>query len=168
MGITRRAPARTRAGVNRADKVARVLLAHSHLWERLSPDEHVLLGELPDPHGGLLRWLEAQLHEHGPLPWGALHEALNGHSAAGDSGHDHDEPSARLARQLMQDDALLPGEDAAEALEELRNLLKALHIDQLKAEESAALADLQANPEDAAAQQRYRDLHARRQALQAP
>ena len=157
-----RFPARGRAGVNRADKVARVLLAHSHLWERLAPDEHALLCDLPDPHGALLRWLEAQLHEHGPLPWGALHDALARDTDAADHS------AAPLAHQLMQDDALLPGEDAKEALTELRNLLTALHIDQLKAEESAALSALQAAPDDAAAQQRYRDLHARRMALQAP
>lgn len=67
-------PSATRAArglpVNRSDHAARLLLAHSQLWEQLSSEDHALLGGLPGAHGELLSWLEAQLHEHGPLPWG--------------------------------------------------------------------------------------------------
>ena len=136
----------------RPDHAARLLLAHSHLWDQLSSEDHALLCALPGAHGELLSWLEAQLHEHGPLPWGALHDALQEHPALG------------LAHKLMTGSDLLPTEDHGEALAELRNLLKPMLIEQLKAAETAALA---AAPTDPEAQQRYRELLARRKALEA-
>ncbi len=137
--------------VNRADQAARLLLAHSHLWDQLSSEDHVLLCALPDKHGELLRWLEAQLHEHGPLPWGALSEALREH------------PAQPLAQKLMTGSDLAATEDQGEALAELRNLLKRMLIDQLKTEETEAIA---ASPLDPAALTRYRELQARRMALE--
>jgi len=143
---------RSQPADRRPDHAARLLLAHSHLWEQLSSEDHALLCALPGAHGELLSWLEAQLHEHGPLPWGALHDALQGH------------PAEALARKLMTGSDLLPTDDHGEALAELRNLLKPMLIEQLKAAETAALA---AAPTDPGAQQRYRELLARRKALEA-
>ena len=135
----------------RPDHAARLLLAHSHLWDQLSSEDHALLCALPGAHGELLSWLEAQLHEHGPLPWGALLEAMQGH------------PALALAHKLMTASDLLPTEDHGEALAELRNLLKPMLIEQLKAAETEALNSA---PTDPQAQQRYRELRDRRLALQ--
>jgi DNA primase len=139
--------------VNRADHATRLLLAHSHLWEQISSEDHHLLCELPEPHGPLLSWLESQLHEHGPLPWGALQEALREH------------PGEALASRLMTRSDLLPTEDHGEALAELRNLLRPMLIEQLKAQEEQASKALETDlsPE---AQLRYRELQARRRALE--
>ncbi len=148
-------PSATRAArglpVNRSDHAARLLLAHSQLWEQLSSEDHALLGGLPGAHGELLNWLEAQLHEHGPLPWGALREALQGH------------PAEALAHKLMHGSDLTATEDHAEARTELRNLLQRMLIEQLKAEETVAIAAASDNP---AALERYRELQARRRALE--
>ena len=65
---------------SREDRVLRLLLTEPQSWDRLSNEEHVLLGALPAPHGALFAWLESQLHEHGPQPWAALREGLRGHS----------------------------------------------------------------------------------------
>jgi DNA primase len=145
--------ARPSPGVNLADKVGRLLLAHSHLWEQLSHEDHALLCGLPDPHGELLRWLDSHIHDQGALPWGSLHEALQ------------DQAAGTLARSLMQDADLLPNDSAADALQELQSLLKPLRLEQLKVEFDAAVAALEATPGDPQAQQRYRELHARREAL---
>jgi DNA primase len=137
--------------VNRADHATRLLLAHSRLWEQLSGEEHALLCSLPGAHGELLGWLESQLHDHGPLPWAALREALRAH------------PQAELAHRLMHGSDLAATEDHGEALGELRNLLKRMLIEQLKAEETEAIAAARIDP---AALERYRELQARRLALE--
>ena len=76
-------PARRIAGrllpASREDRVLRLLLTEAQRWDMLSNEEHVLLSELPPPHGPLFVWLESQLHEHGPQPWAALREGLRGH-----------------------------------------------------------------------------------------
>jgi len=147
-----RVSSRQQPADRRPDHAARLLLAHSHLWDQLSSEDHALLCALPGAHGELLSWLEAQLHEHGPLPWGALHDALQEH------------PSLGLAHKLMTGSDLLPTEDHGEALAELRNLLKPMQIEQLKAAETEALGAASTDPQ---AQQRYRELRDRRLALQA-
>ena len=63
---------------SREDRVLRLLLTETGLWDRLSHQEHTLLCKLPEPHGALFTWLEAQLHEHGAQPWAALREGLRG------------------------------------------------------------------------------------------
>jgi DNA primase len=68
-----------RAGGSRADRAVGLLLANAQAWDGLTADDHALLAHLQAPHGPLLAWLEAQLHEHGPQPWAALREALRGH-----------------------------------------------------------------------------------------
>jgi DNA primase len=42
-------------------------------------EDHTALCAQPAPHGPLFAWLEAQFHEHGPLPWAVLRESLRGH-----------------------------------------------------------------------------------------
>ena len=83
MAATSRTPRRVAGRMlpaSREDRVLRLLLTEPQSWDRLSNEEHVLLGALPAPHGALFAWLESQLHEHGPQPWAALREGLRGHS----------------------------------------------------------------------------------------
>jgi DNA primase len=145
----------------RTDHAVRLLLAHSRLWEQLSSEEHALLCGLPDPHGRLLSWLEAWLHEHGPQPWAVLRQALQAQQAEQDE-NGYYEPEAAgpslpaLAERLMNSD-LTPTDDVKEAGEELRSLLKPMMIEQIKAEQALALA--------AGDSERYRELQERRLAL---
>ncbi len=76
-------PARRIAGrvlpASREDRVLRLMLTDPQSWDKLGNEEHVLLCQLPAPHGPLFVWLESQLHEHGPQPWAALREGLREH-----------------------------------------------------------------------------------------
>jgi DNA primase len=152
-------PSRTPSGprsapASRADHATRILLRHSSLWETLSGEDHALLCELPDPHGALLAWLEGQLHEHGPLAWGALRDALLGHVAED------------LALRLMADPALRAeqsGEATHESASELRDLLNRMLVERLKEQETLAIA---ASAEDPLALHRYREIQTRRLALE--
>lgn len=80
---SRSRPARRIAGrvlpASREDRVLRLMLTDPQSWDKLSGEEHLLLCELPAPHGPLFVWLESQLHEHGPQPWAALREGLREH-----------------------------------------------------------------------------------------
>lgn len=130
---------------SRADHATRILLGHAALWESLSGEEHALLCSLPAPHGPLLAWLEAQLHEHGPLTWNALLADLASH------------PSRDWATQLM-DKAHLSDQTAEDSQAELRDLLNRMlveHIERQKNEASASAAT------DPAALARYRELDER-------
>jgi DNA primase len=163
------APPRRRSGGrtppnSRADHAGRLLLNNQALWDTLSSEEHGLLCDLPAPHGSLFVWLESQLHEHGVQPWAALREGLREHEAED------------LATRLMTEIAPLAPEgeepaDAADesrdAMAELRDLLDRMLVERLKAQETEAIAAAQANPSDPAALQRYRELQARRRALEA-
>ena len=64
------------AGGSRADRAVGLLLANAQAWDQLSADDHAMLAHLPEPHGPVFAWLEAQLHENGPQPWAAVREAL--------------------------------------------------------------------------------------------
>ncbi|RYF42924.1 MAG: DNA primase [Comamonadaceae bacterium] len=135
---------------SRADHAARLLLGDSPAWEALSHEVHAMLCALPEPHGPLFGWLDAQLHEHGPLPWGSLREALQGH------------PAEPLALKLMAavHEMGPPGSDSAG---ELSDLLNRMLIERLKLQETQAIEDAKSDP---AALERYRALQARRRALE--
>ena len=138
----------------RADHATRILLGHSELWETLSNEDHALLCELPAPHGPLVAWLEAQLHEHGPLAWGALRDELKNQTAE------------ELALRLMSDPTMtngVAGEGSGDTGEELRDLLNRMLIDRIKEQETLAIAAASTDP---AAFARYRELHARRLELE--
>lgn len=143
------APGRARPA-SRADHAARILLGASQSWEALSAEDHAMLCGLPAPHGPLFVWLENQLHDHGPQPWAAMREGLRGHD------------SEDLALRLMGSADMASDDDAKATQEELRNLLRLMLADHLKAQENLAL---QAMLTDPAAEQRYRELQARRKAL---
>jgi DNA primase len=139
---------------SRADHAVRILLGHSELWETLTDEDHGLLCELPAPHGPLMTWLEAQLHEHGPLVWGALREELQSHEAQ------------ELAVRLMADQVVSNGataEISSDSGAELRDLLNRMLVDRIKDQETRAIEESTFDP---AALVRYRELHARRQQLE--
>ncbi len=139
---------------SRADHATRILFGHSALWETLSNEDHALLCELPPPHGPLFAWLEAQLHEHGPLAWSALRDELVGHDAEA------------LAVRLFADPAMATagaGDAMAEAGPELRDLLNRMLVDRIKEQETLALAVANVDP---AARERYRELFERRRKLE--
>jgi DNA primase len=146
----------------------RLLLADMRQWQDLSSEEHLMLCELPAPHGPLFIWLDSQHHEHGTLPWGALREGLREHPSEAlalkvmDTGFEvtpmthTDEPSP----QAMSEQAL-----ALESAAELKALLTRLLIERLKAQETQAIASAQIDP---GALERYRALQARRRSLETP
>ena len=57
---------------NRSDHAVRLVLTNMALWDGLSAEDHALLCDLPEQHGELMRWIESQFHDHGPLAWGAF------------------------------------------------------------------------------------------------
>ncbi len=144
-------PAGKRLPTSRADHAARLLLDNMAALETLSAEDHHLLGNLESPHGPLFSWLESQQHEHGPQPWVALREGLRGHE------------SEEFALQLMAGYELGTANNAPEAISELRHLLNRMLIEQLKMDETAAIAAAKADP---GALQRYRELQARRLLLE--
>jgi DNA primase len=148
-----RAPLRAQPA-SRADHAARILLGHSELWESLTGEDHGLLCELPTPHGPLMAWLEAQLHEHGPLVWSALREELK------------EREEQALAVRLMADSAVtadVTGEGSADSGVELRDLLNRMLVERIKEQETQAI---DACAQDPTALVRYRELHVRRQQLE--
>ncbi|TNF63938.1 MAG: hypothetical protein EP306_00055 [Burkholderiales bacterium] len=139
----------TRAGVGRADRAVGLLLANGQAWDQLSADDHTMLAHLGPPHGPLMTWLEARLHEHGPQPWAVLREALR--------GHEHEHFAIRQGDLAAQS----PDPDAEAA--ELAEVMTRLRIEHLKAQESEAIARA---PTEPAQLQRYRELQELRKALE--
>jgi DNA primase len=118
-----------------------------------------MLCEQPEPHSALFIWLEAQLHDHGAMPWGALREGLRGHAL--------EAMALRLMAETQpQNPSMVAEEKEAmrESQQELRSLLNRMHIDRLKELETEAIAAAKADP---SALQRYRDLQTRRRKLEA-
>jgi DNA primase len=127
------------------------------LWDTLSAEDHALLCDLPGEHGELMRWIESQFHDHGPLAWGTLQTEIQ------------NQTFAPLAAKLMG--GHLPVEPGAagelepgEAHKEVRMLLNLMLIDQLKVQETAALKEAERG-QDPTAYQRWRELHQRRKSL---
>lgn len=134
---------------SRADHTTRILFAQSGLWETLTHEDHHLLCELPAPHGPVLAWLEAQLHEHGPLPWGALKEELSGHE-----GEPH-------VLKLMAE-VPVPPDPETESAKELRDLLNRMLLEQIESQKNMASLAAATDP---AAFARFRELNERWQQL---
>ncbi|WP_143890227.1 DNA primase [Tepidimonas alkaliphilus] len=153
---TAQAQRAARGWLNRNDRIARLVLTTPQAWEWLTADDHALLAQQPPPHGPLFAWLEAQWLEHGAQPWAVLREGLRG------------QPFEALALALYDSAWALarPAEDAPELSElrhELRELLRRLRIEHLKAQETEWLARSQHDP---TALQHYRRVQAERLALQ--
>ncbi len=154
---TRRRPSRLharKAPTSRADHAARLLLSYPAYWNLMSGEEHALLCELPAPHGPLFIWLDGQLHDHGPMPWGALREGLREHECEA------------LALQVMagnQDTEQDESERVADNMSELQDLLNRMLIDSIKLQETDAIQRAALDPAELA---RYRGLHQRRRELE--
>jgi DNA primase len=138
-----------RAGVSRADRAVGLLLSNAGAWDQLSADDHAMLAHLPPPHGPVMTWLEARLHEYGPQPWAVVREALR--------GHEHE------AFALQQGDLAAQSPDSEAEAAEIVEVMTRLRIEHLKALESEAIARAATEP---AQLQRYRDLQELRKALQ--
>jgi DNA primase len=137
---------------SRADHATRLLLGNMAALESLSAEDHAMLCELPAPHGPLFLWLESQLHEHGPQPWIALREGLQGH------------PGEALAYKLMADYELDTGDQLDESTAELRNLLNRMLVERIKTQQTQAI---EASKSDPNALLLYRELQTRRLLLEA-
>ncbi|MGI9134315.1 MAG: DNA primase [Rhodoferax sp.] len=150
-----RYPARHRSGRalpnSRADQAARILLSRSDLWQSLSSEDHRLLCDLPPPHGSLFAWIEAQLHEHGPLAWPALRQEAAGQTLE------------QWILRLMADAHGNATPDTVEVQAELRDLLSRMLVERLKEQETEAIA---ASTNDPSALARYRELLQRRLQLE--
>jgi DNA primase len=115
----------------RADRALQIVLSDPGAWETLSHDDHQLLCELAAPHGPLFSWLDSQSHDHGPQPWTALRDALQGHEFE--------------AFAVGQVDKVFP--DIENDLQELRQIM-ALERDRRNSEEMKELsARAQADPQ---------------------
>ena len=126
----------------RADHAARILISNTDLWDAMSHDDHAMLCEQPAPAGALFVWLEAQLHDHGALPWGALREGLRGAAL---------EPfalklMAEAPKKDDENDTANTQDAIREAQQELRALLNRMHIDRLKALETELIEAAKADP----------------------
>jgi DNA primase len=144
----------------RADHAARLLLSATSLWDAMSHDDHAMLCEQPAPAGRLFVWLEAQLHDHGALPWGALREGLRGAEL---------EPFVlKLMSEVQKKDDLAVDTNSQDAIreaqQELRALLNRMHIDRLKALETEVIEAAKADPTQLA---KYKDIVERRKKLEA-
>ena len=142
---------------SRADHAVRLILTNMALWDGLSAEDHSLLSHLPGQHGDIIRWIESQFLDHGPLAWGTLKAELQHLSFSS------------LADKLMGSHAPSQPEghidiEPGEAYKELRLLLNLMLIDQLKELETVALqnAETSQSPE---AFQKWREIHQRRRKL---
>lgn len=136
----------------RADHACRLLLTEPDLWPHLSAQDHALLGELPPPHGPLLAWLEAQVHEHGPLSWRAWREGLRGQA--------FEALAVRVVGDLVEpaEETAAPSSADQGALQELKSVLNGLLIEQLEQQKNEAIAAVGSDPE---ALKRYQELDLR-------
>ena len=142
---------------SRADHAIRLILSNMALWDSLSSEDHAMLCDLPEQHGQLMRWLESQFHDHGPLAWGTLQEEIK------------NQTFASFAQKLMTNHSTSepgtnPDSEPGEAHQELRLLLNMMLIDRLKELETQALKAAESH-QDPEALSRWRELHQRRRAL---
>jgi DNA primase len=155
----------------RADHAARILISNAALWDAMSHDDHAMLCEQPAPAGALFVWLEAQLHDHGALPWGALREGLRGDQLEpfvlklmAEAPKETLDESVKYASKPSSNVALSPQEAIREAEQELRALLNRMHIDRLKALETEVIEAAKADPTQLV---KYKDIVERRKKLEA-
>jgi DNA primase len=140
-----------RVPASRADHAARLMLDNMAALDSLSAEDQAMLRQLPAPHGPLFLWLESQHHEQGPQPWAVLREGLRGTE------------NEAYALQVMAGFEYGSDTDPAETLIELRLLLNRMLVEQLKAEETLAIDAAKSDPSALA---HYRNLQARRRAIE--
>ena len=142
---------------SRADHAIRLILSNMALWDSLSSEDHVMLCDLPEQHGQLMRWLESQFHDHGPLAWGTLQEEIKSQNFASFA-------QKLMANHSPSEPGSNPDLEPGEAHQELRLLLNMMLIDRLKELETQALKAAESH-QDPEALNRWRALHQRRRAL---
>jgi DNA primase len=151
----------------RTDHAARLLLSATSLWDAMSHDDHAMLCEQPAPAGALFVWLEAQLHEHGALPWGALREGLRGAELEPFVLKLMAEAPKETLDESLKDASKseVNSQDAIrEAQQELRALLNRMHIDRLKTLETEVIEAAKADPTMLS---KYKEIVERRKKLEA-
>ena len=144
-------PRRSAALANRSDHAVRLLLSHAEFLDTLSQEDNTLLCEQEAPYGALFSWIETQFHEHGAQPWAVLQEALRGH------------PCEATAERIMTGAHAQTEGEASELQRELRGVLNRMLAEQLRAQETEALAAASTDP---LALERYRALQTRRVRLE--
>ncbi|MFN4121571.1 DNA primase [Acidovorax sp.] len=138
---------------SRIDHAARLLLSHMAFLEELTHDDHASLCAQPSPHGPLFTWLEAQFHEHGPLPWAVLRESLRDHECEA------------LAVKVMTGSHAQTEGDVQELRLELRDLLNRMQIEDIKEQQKLLVLQVAQDP---SALERYRLLAEKRRILEQP
>jgi DNA primase len=112
----------TRASVDaNARNIAQLLLSQSQWWEELTHADHEVLCGLDDELGAFFRWMDAQVHDHGPQPLAALQVALQALPFQAMVGE-------LIALETMQPEGRVV-DDVAPPLEDLRRTVLALRID---------------------------------------
>lgn len=127
-----------------ADVAVRLLLQHADWWRQLTGDDQQMLHELGGTHGDVVRWLEQQSEEHGPLPWAALNEAMQPEPWAaqaqewvqrglGDEDYSFDglqRVVGKLWQELLKQeaDAIVAGSPSAEDLARYKALMEQIAI----------------------------------------
>jgi DNA primase len=126
-----------RKGVaSRADRALGLLLVNPSAWDRLSHEDHAMLTDLPEPHGPLFAWLDAQRLEYGPQAWASLREGLRGHAQ---------ETFALAQTEFVND----PNQDETDTAE-LQDVMARLRMDEWR-RQSTALAEQAAHDPQAMA-----------------
>jgi DNA primase len=109
-----------------AANIARLVLGQSSYWEVLTTGDHEILCALDGDFGDLFRWIDSQVHEHGPQPLAALSVGLQG------------QPFEPVARRIIELDSLQPSgrtvEDPEMPLADLHSALMKLQLDVLDLE----------------------------------
>jgi DNA primase len=135
---------------SRDDRAAQLLLTHMAAWDALSPAQHTVLCQLPEPHGSIMRWLEEQLQEEGPQPWPVLATQLP--AAWGDTARQLVErlPDATHRHKLLSSQA--PAMLASD-LQELGFIVLDMELDtqQVLSADYAAQAGQDPSPDNMAA-----------------
>lgn len=153
-------PRRRRAGLlDRAERVARIMLANTQALDWLTSDDHLLLSQTPAPLGPLFGWLESQWHEHGPQPWAALREGLR------DQPFEADALDLTTSVLNVSPAAHDTAEQAADELQaELQELLRRMRIEVLKERETTLIQRASSDPH---ALETYRKVQTERRRLEA-
>ena len=121
-----RVSGRRKGVASRADRALGLLMVNPAAWDQLSHEDHAMLTDLPEPHGPLFAWLDAQRLEYGPQPWAALREGLR----------DHPNEAFALAQAEFVND---PTNDETDAVE-LKDVMGRLRLDEWR-KQSTALAE---------------------------
>ncbi|MEY4506954.1 MAG: primase [Pseudomonadota bacterium] len=128
-----RVSGRRKGLASRADRALGLLLVNPSAWDLLSHEDHAMLTELPEPHGPLFAWLDAQRLEYGPQAWAALREGLR----------EHPQEAFALAQADFAGD---PNRDETEP-EELHDVMGRLRLDAWRKQSTALAAQAAHDPQ---------------------